>query len=53
MYHVTLCDVEVDYTVDANNVATLVGGRAVPPQSFEDTPGMPERGRAPTAAAAK
>ena len=31
VYHVTLCDVEVDYTVDANRVVTLVGGRAVSP----------------------
>ena len=30
VYHVTLCDVELDYTVDANRVVTLVGGRAVP-----------------------
>lgn len=31
VYHVTLCDVELDYTVDANRIVTLVGGRAVPP----------------------
>mmetsp|Transcript_27039 Transcript_27039/g.43300 ORF Transcript_27039/g.43300 Transcript_27039/m.43300 type:complete len:88 (+) Transcript_27039:104-367(+) len=43
VYRVTLCDVEVEYTVDADQVATLVGGRAVPPLLFEDTPGRPER----------
>lgn len=31
------------HEVDANQVATLVGGRAVPPLTFDDTPGKPER----------
>lgn len=46
VYHVTLCDVEVDYTVNADQVVTLMGGRAVPPLALDGTAGKPQRSAA-------